>query len=469
MPHLLLLMLLTPATTTVATTAATVLARGFGHQRATYVEYKGRTAHLGHGAATEIDSDATAPTGYSAAECKARCDADPACGCVVLRPSSGKCWKRGGCVPVQFSPGKYITYSIPPAPPHPPAAFEWIRAIEASKGGEKFTLNASTYLIDRQYQLPRGTEIRGAGSESGGGPRTVVKAVGQPFNKNCGANAINRKGFLLNDDTYIGGLHFVGMETGRYDCLTGPVETPGCANTQTRFTQPPTDKECGGDVGVGHGVRNATLEDFSVEAFTTQNAFFMAPTKMGARVSSDITVRGVHCNGTWADGINIHGQHHGVLVTESDIRYSGDDSFATWSVGAGQTNISFVNNHARTPHQGGGPRCAVPNPPSNCRPSGCFANYGGQASSFINNSGTGCYQDAVVIFGNVRFGLFGGAWNKSSSALVQGNVGMNQSCAFLDCCECAPRPECCGHTVPCTRGSCKGGCVPFPGHIVCER
>ena len=37
------------------------------------------------------------------------------------------------------------------------------RARKASRGG-KFVLNASTYLIDRQYQLPRGTELHGAGS-----------------------------------------------------------------------------------------------------------------------------------------------------------------------------------------------------------------------------------------------------------------------------------------------------------------
>ena len=40
---------------------------------------------------------------------------------------------------------------------------------------------------------------------------------------------------------------------------------------------------------MGEGVRNATVEDVSVEAFTTQNAFFMAPTLAGARVSRDVT------------------------------------------------------------------------------------------------------------------------------------------------------------------------------------
>ena len=98
----------------------------------------------------------------------------------------------------------------------------------------------------------------------------------------------------------------------------------------------------------------------------------------------------------------------------SQVRYSGDDSFAMWSVGAGQTNITFRNNRALNPHQGGGPRCAASltcdnttcaGPPRGCRPSGCFANYGGQASAFEGNAGAGCYQDAVaVIFGIVHGG-----------------------------------------------------------------
>ena len=45
--------------------------------------------------------------------------------------------------------------------------------------------------------------------------------------------------------------------------------------------------------------------------------------------------------GTWADGMNIHGQHANVLVEGSTVQYSGDDSFATWSIGAAQANVTF--------------------------------------------------------------------------------------------------------------------------------
>lgn len=68
---------------------------------ASYIEYDGKTAYSGHGG-TEIDSDATAPTGLTVASCEARCDADAACSCVSFQPSIGKCWRRGSCVPSQF-------------------------------------------------------------------------------------------------------------------------------------------------------------------------------------------------------------------------------------------------------------------------------------------------------------------------------------------------------------------------------
>jgi hypothetical protein len=104
----------------------------------------------------------------------------------------------------------------------PPRSFDWIERIENSTAGGKFFLGAGTFLIDRQYQLPPGTEIHGARSAhrcrkpGGCNARTIIQAVGPPFDKNCGVNASNRKGFLLNDNTYIGGFHYIGSETARY-------------------------------------------------------------------------------------------------------------------------------------------------------------------------------------------------------------------------------------------------------------
>ena len=125
-------------------------------------------------------------------------------------------------------------------------SFDWIRKIAAGPAGQKIQLEAKQYLIDKQYQLPRGTELRGVGTStrtgedagSGSAPQTVIKAVGPKYGACAGAlisgpKAVQgRKGLLLGDDTYVGGFHFIGMETTRLDCLYAPVETPGTVRVQ---------------------------------------------------------------------------------------------------------------------------------------------------------------------------------------------------------------------------------------------
>jgi hypothetical protein len=198
--------------------------------------------------------------------------------------------------------------------------FGWIRAIESGPAGQKIALNASTvYEIDRQYQLPRGTELVGAGTDPAS--RTVIRAVGSAYSYNCGANATNRKGLVLGDDTVVRGLHVVGMETRRQPCLCAMIETPGCASGENTgcasrknhtvspdcyYSSPPTETECGGVIGKtgGNGARNATVEDITVEAATTTTMFFMNPSIAGLRPSSDITVRNCRSSQTHADGIS---------------------------------------------------------------------------------------------------------------------------------------------------------------------
>ena len=65
--------------------------------------------------------------------------------------------------------------------------FGWIRAIESGPTGQRIMLKAAVYKIDRQYQLPRGTELVGAGTNPAAG-RTVIRAVGKNYNDTCGPN-----------------------------------------------------------------------------------------------------------------------------------------------------------------------------------------------------------------------------------------------------------------------------------------
>ena len=48
-----------------------------------------------------------------------------------------------------------------------------------------------------------------------------------------------RRGLLLGDDTCVSGLHQVGMETERLDCLHAMIETPGCQNSAGAQTSCP--------------------------------------------------------------------------------------------------------------------------------------------------------------------------------------------------------------------------------------
>eukprot|EP00662_Eupelagonemidae_sp_cell21_P037003 gene37003-3423_t len=143
---------------------------------------------------------------------------------------------RWGTAPQFTADARYATYMKIDAPPGP---FDWIAKIAAGSGG-KFLLDARTYYIDQQYQLPARTEIHGAGSGPAG---TVIKA------------------------------------------------TPGCAGSGG-FPSPPHSNS------PLIGVENATVYDITVEAMTYQSVFWAAPTKAGARVSKGITITKVVCNGT---------------------------------------------------------------------------------------------------------------------------------------------------------------------------
>jgi len=301
---------------------------------------------------------------------------------------------------------------------YPPEAFKWIRDIAASSGG-KFVLEAKTYLIDQQYQLPANTEIHGTVS---GDTRTVVKAVGKGFWHMCGRKAGNRKGFLLGDNTYIGKLHFIGMDDRRMCdnqllCGGAPFETPGCRGTG-RFEEAP--ESCDGDLGIGRGIQNATVEDITIAPLTVQSIFYATPTRRGVPVSRDVTIRKVVCHGTWADGLNIHGGHQNILVEDCDVRNTGDDVYAIWSVGIpGADNITFQRNVAANPWFR--PGCFWFKHGSR-NSNYCFALYGGKGSKIINSTCTGAKY--VVSYGNILHALYGGTFTEESNTLVRGVRGM---------------------------------------------
>ena len=319
----------------------------------------------------------------------------------------------------------------------PDRRFAWIAAIEKSGGGKTFQLKAQTYYIDRNYNLPDGTSVIGAGSRGAG--TNVVAVATKPAQTcgnfhGCGPNHVNRVGFVLGSRCRIASLHYAGIERARYPdshpmCGGAPFQTPGCA---TPFCENAANASW--LVGSGKPVRDSVVEDITISGGTVQNAFWM-PATPGTGYCTNITARNLvvtgNCakpgpcspaadgsggGGTWADGVNIHGAHRGILVEGNRISHTGDDGFAIWSKGGAETGVSFVNNS-----------CASPRYPKTWAAS-CFAMYGGNQSAFVNNT---CVQSgqrgALYLTGG-----FGGTFIANVSFVsVAGNN-------FSACCPLAP-------------------------------
>ena len=158
--------------------------------------------------------------------------------------------------------------------------FAWIATIEHGPAATHLLL-PKTYYIDRQYRLPDGTRIVGAGSGPGG--TRVVAVPTRPAQTSghfhgCGLSHVNRQGFVLGSRTYIGKLHYVGFERSRYPdshplCGGAPFETPGCA---TAYCQHSNNSNW--TIGGGEGVRDSLVEDVTVAGGGSQDGFFMPQT-----------------------------------------------------------------------------------------------------------------------------------------------------------------------------------------------
>jgi hypothetical protein len=175
-----------------------------------------------------------------------------------------------------------FTYSCTVASaPQANATFQWIADIE--RDGGTHHLNATSYYIDRQYVLPDGTRIVGAGSGSSASLTTIVAVPTKPTQHSghyhgCGVNHINRIGFVLGSDNYIGKLHFVGLDRSRFPdshplCGGAPFETPGCASA---YCENSTNASY--LVGGGEGIKHTLVEDVSIAGGSVQNGFWMPQT-----------------------------------------------------------------------------------------------------------------------------------------------------------------------------------------------
>merc|ERR1712087_441946 len=87
-------------------------------------------------------------------------------------------------------------------------------------------------------------------------------------------------------------------------------------------------------------------------------------------------MRNLRTEGTWADGLNIHGAHKNILVEGCSASNTGDDCFAAWDSAFPDVymeNITFKDNHASNPHFNGNNR-------------DCFSQFGGRSVNYVGNT-----------------------------------------------------------------------------------
>jgi hypothetical protein len=238
--------------------------------------------------------------------------------------------------------------------------FGWIAAIERDGGTHQ--LEARTYYIERQYLLPPGTVLLGAGSGPAG---TKIVAVATkdaqvgPTRLGCGANHVNRQGFVLSSRVQIGRFHYVGIDIHRFNdshplCGGAPLETPGCS---TAFCSGTNSSSNASVIFGGEGVRDVLVTDVRVANGTTQNGFWMPQTR--SIPCENVTVRGLVTSGTWADGVNVHGAHKNIRIEGCNVSHSGDDAYAIWSENGGDNGIQFHNSVVDLPSISGGDQRGV--------------------------------------------------------------------------------------------------------------
>jgi len=285
--------------------------------------------------------------------------------------------------------------------------FQWIKDLIKKGCNQVWNLEAKTYYVDRQYLLPCGVTVKGAGKG-----KTIIKAVRcetPPDEYGIGTEGAKyRIGFVMNTNTMISDLSFVGDDSYRYFkqgasgkdytsegygngpgalCHAGgngftdlqggaPFETPGCPDPYAcgltpcingRFTTPVGYKwEPVGSIAV----QNVVVRD--VDATNVQNGFFGAPLfpeHLGANDDFDVEVHrpsnfrivNFHAKMLHADGINFHGNFDDVLIDNYVVDEAYDDCVALWSYRDQLGNVTIQNSNSK--------RCGY---------QGCYVAYGGK-------------------------------------------------------------------------------------------
>ncbi|WP_328676329.1 discoidin domain-containing protein [Streptomyces sp. NBC_00343] len=101
------------------------------------------------------------------------------------------------------------------------------------------------------------------------------------------------------------------------------------------------DNFVNGSLGPGSSVSGMWIQHLKVGLWLTGN-------------NDNLVVENNRILDTTADGLNLNGNAHGVIVRNNFLRNQGDDSLAMWSLNSPDTNSSFENNTVSQPNLANG-------------------------------------------------------------------------------------------------------------------
>ncbi|MFJ4630058.1 discoidin domain-containing protein [Streptomyces sp. NPDC088847] len=101
------------------------------------------------------------------------------------------------------------------------------------------------------------------------------------------------------------------------------------------------DNFVNGSLGPGSSVSGMWIQHLKVGLWLTGN-------------NDNLVVENNRILDTTADGLNLNGNAHGVIVRNNFLRNQGDDSLAMWSLNSPDTNSSFENNTISQPNLANG-------------------------------------------------------------------------------------------------------------------
>jgi hypothetical protein len=120
-------------------------------------------------------------------------------------------------------------------------------------------------------------------------------------------------------------------------------------------------------------------------------------------VTNGLLVTGCRIRDTYADGVNFCNGTSNSTVTQTNLRNTGDDSLAAWSLGPGDNNNTFSYNTIQCTWRADG-----------------LAFYGGSNSNLLNNLVTDTLdQSGIMIQQGFGADGFGGTFNISNNTLIR--------------------------------------------------